>query len=110
MQRALKPPSDEGGGFCEAKGGGRDKIFSPPVKNQRFLPAPSSEGAILCEFNLLFLYFLCNGAFSLVGASAHVAVNFGELTVFQNGADHATVIQTAAIAGQENFFLHLIPP
>ena len=39
-----KPPSDEGGGFCEAKDGGRDNY--PSAKNQRFLPAPLTRGAL----------------------------------------------------------------
>ena len=34
-----KPPSDEGGGFCEAKDGGRE--ISPPVTAYA-VPAPSS--------------------------------------------------------------------
>jgi len=47
------PPSDEGGGFCEAKDGGREQKRS---KFKTFLSlshlavtAPSSEGAYICK-------------------------------------------------------------
>ena len=54
MRGIYWPPSDEGGGFCEAKDGGRERVFVR--KSQRnyaknFLSltayggAPSSEGA-----------------------------------------------------------------
>ena len=46
------PPSDEGGGFCEAKDGGRDNIFRKQIvflspSRDDATTAPSSEGAIL---------------------------------------------------------------
>ena len=49
-----KPPSDEGGGFAVGEDRGRE--FSPPVRNQSFLPAPSSEGA---KANTHFLLVKC---------------------------------------------------
>ena len=50
----LLPPSDEGGGFCEAKDGGREKLkqnIKPTVSLPQFRlrsTAPSSEGAKYC--------------------------------------------------------------
>ncbi len=48
------PPSDEGGA---PKGRRERKIVSPPVRNQRFLPAPSSEGAYM--FRIKTYTFSC---------------------------------------------------
>ena len=54
MQCVEKPPSDEGGGFCEAKDGGRDRkecAFGVSLPQSASLTAPSSEGGGGCLLN-----------------------------------------------------------
>ena len=57
MQILRTPPSDEGGGFCEAKDGGRErqKLYKSTYLRKINLSlsvhdtAPSSEGAFDCR-------------------------------------------------------------
>ena len=51
--------------------------------------------------------FFCEGTFGFVGAGTHIAVNFGELAVFEYRTDHAAGVHAAAVAGQKYFFFHI---
>ena len=58
----------------------------------------------------LFCDALTNGTFLCIGADFIIAVHIGELAIFCDDANGAAAVQYPAVAAEETFFFHFIPP